>query len=441
MDASRSLSATPIGVPSGAWRWAAIGFGLLAFAAAVIAVVMPQTGVAGFAVLIGIALISLFLIYAIWPRGSRATQDALRVAEAAAKANVAWAITGEGGAVLDCNAVYRRMAGVGELESPPPPELALAGEPSAAVLYRLSRDAAEGRAREETFQVVPGLEIVAAVRPLPDKQAAWWFTPRLAASTSPQPVLTRAAAVAPAPAVSAPEPAPAPVIAAPANAGDGQMVEELLDDLTNPTGDATDDHDDDPSGGAPTSKLTVYGDCAYSGGENLDYYEQSGLEIRTRIQPSHNNSGRFGKDLFEINLEAGTVTCPSGITVELAGHATKSRTAHFGTACQSCPLLNSCTTSENGRTISVGPYERQLQGARQRQQDPDWIADYQATRPKVERKIAHLVRRLHGGRKARVRGLDRVNQDWSLKAGAININRLAKLGVRNISGQWVIQPA
>jgi two-component system cell cycle sensor histidine kinase/response regulator CckA len=220
MDASRSLSATPIGVPSGAWRWAAIGFGLLAFAAAVIAVVMPQTGVAGFAVLIGIALISLFLIYAIWPRGSRATQDALRVAEAAAKANVAWAITGEGGAVLDCNAVYRRMAGVGELESPPPPELALAGEPSAAVLYRLSRDAAEGRAREETFQVVPGLEIVAAVRPLPDKQAAWWFTPRLAASTSPQPVLTRAAAVAPAPAVSTPEPAPAPVIAAPANAGD-----------------------------------------------------------------------------------------------------------------------------------------------------------------------------------------------------------------------------
>ena len=218
MDASRSLSATPIGVPSGAWRWAAIGFGLLAFAAAVIAVVMPQTGVAGFAVLIGIALISLFLIYAIWPRGSRATQDALRVAEAAAKANVAWAITGEGGAVLDCNAVYRRMAGVGELESPPPPELALAGEPSAAVLYRLSRDASEGRAREETFQVMPGLEIVAAVRPLPDKQAAWWFTPRLAASTSPQPVLNRAAAVAPAPAVSAPVPA-APARAM-ENAGD-----------------------------------------------------------------------------------------------------------------------------------------------------------------------------------------------------------------------------
>ena len=94
-----------------------------------------------------------------------------------------------------------------KMKPPPPPELALAGEPSAAVLYRLSRDAAEGRAREESFVVVPGLEIVAAVRPLPDRQAAWWFTPRLAASTSPQPVLNRAAAAAPAPVVTAPEPA------------------------------------------------------------------------------------------------------------------------------------------------------------------------------------------------------------------------------------------
>ena len=168
----------------------------------------------------GVAVLAILFLYAVWPRGGRASADALRVAEAAAKANIAWAITGEGGAVLDCNPVYRRMAGVGENETPPPPELALAGEPSAAVLYRLSRDAAEGRAREESFVVVPGLEIVAAVRPLPDKQAAWWFTPRLAASTSPQPVLTRAASVGPAPAISAPEPATLTDVKPFENAGD-----------------------------------------------------------------------------------------------------------------------------------------------------------------------------------------------------------------------------
>ena len=211
MNAAKSLSASPLGVPAGPWRWAALGFVLLALAAAGLTIAMPQVaGLAGFALLGGVAVLALLFLFAVWPRGSRATQDALRIAEAAGKANIAWAITGEGGAVLDCNPVYRRMAGVSENETPPPPELALAGEPSAAVLYRLSRDAAEGRAREESFVVVPGLEIVAAVRPLPDKQAAWWFTPRLAASTSPQPVLTRAAAVAPAPTMSAPEPVAAP---------------------------------------------------------------------------------------------------------------------------------------------------------------------------------------------------------------------------------------
>jgi two-component system cell cycle sensor histidine kinase/response regulator CckA len=208
------MSVVGVGVPTGAWRWAALGFVLLALAAAGLTVAEQVAGLAAFALLGGIALLATLFLVAVWPRGGRATQDALRVAEAAAKANIAWTITGEGGAVLDCNPVYRRMVGVGETETPPPPELALAGEPSAAVLYRLSRDAAEGRAREETFAVMPGLEIVAAVRPLPDHQTVWWFTPRLAASTSPQPVLTRAAAA------QEPVAAPAPQAGPLENAGD-----------------------------------------------------------------------------------------------------------------------------------------------------------------------------------------------------------------------------
>ncbi|MBW8709042.1 MAG: hypothetical protein JF627_07260, partial [Alphaproteobacteria bacterium] len=140
-----------MGVPTGAWRWAALAFVVLALAAAGLTIAAPQVaGLAGYALLIGIALVAALFLFAVWPRTGRAAQDALRIAEAAGKANIAWAITGEDGAVLDCNPVYRRMAGVGERESPPPPELALSGEPSAAVLYRLSRDAAEGRAREET---------------------------------------------------------------------------------------------------------------------------------------------------------------------------------------------------------------------------------------------------------------------------------------------------
>ena len=224
MDASRSLSGSPnparnpvnLGVPPGAWRWAALAFVLLALGAAAMTVAAPEmAGLAGYALLAGIGLVACLFLYAVWPRSGRATADALRVAEAAGKANVAWAITGEGGAVLDCNPVYRRMAGIGEGQTPPPPELALGGEVSAAVLYRLTRDAGEGRAREESFQVLPGLEIVAAVRPLPDNQSVWWFTPRLAASGQPQPIFTRAAAAQPEPAKAEPEPPPLVEPAAP----------------------------------------------------------------------------------------------------------------------------------------------------------------------------------------------------------------------------------
>jgi two-component system cell cycle sensor histidine kinase/response regulator CckA len=135
----------------------------------------------------------------VWPREGLKTEDAKRVAEAAARANVAWAITGPDGAVLDCNPVYRRMAGAKDNESAAPPELALAGEPSSAVLYRLARDAAEGRPREESFVVRPGLELVAAVRPLKDQRTVWWFSPRLAATEAPP-----ATAARPAPEPAAP---------------------------------------------------------------------------------------------------------------------------------------------------------------------------------------------------------------------------------------------
>jgi two-component system cell cycle sensor histidine kinase/response regulator CckA len=180
MMATRSIIGGNLGVPAGGWRWAALGFVVLALGAAGLAVATPDAARwAGVALLCGIGAVGSLFLYAVWPREAMSAADARRVAEAAARANVAWAITGADGAVLDSNEVYRRMAGAAEGESAPPPELALAGEPSAAVLYRLTRCAAEGVAREESFTVAPGLEIVGAVRPLAGGQTTWWFTPRL----------------------------------------------------------------------------------------------------------------------------------------------------------------------------------------------------------------------------------------------------------------------
>src|ERR1700722_17758022 len=114
MNAAPSLSGLPLGVSAGAWRWAALGFGALALASAGLAVIAPKAaGWPGYAVLGGIGAVASLLLYAVWPRHGAAIADAKRVAEAASAANVAWAITSGDGTVLDCNPVYRRMAGAG----------------------------------------------------------------------------------------------------------------------------------------------------------------------------------------------------------------------------------------------------------------------------------------------------------------------------------------
>jgi len=79
--------------------------------------------------------------------------------------------------------------------------------------------------------------------------------------------------------------------------------------------------------------------------------------------------------------------------------------------------------------------------ARIRQQDPAWKADYRATRPKVERKIGHLMRRRHGGRRARVRGLAKVAADFALLAAAANLARLGALGAACRCGAWTASTA
>lgn len=104
--------------------------------------------------------------------------------------------------------------------------------------------------------------------------------------------------------------------------------------------------------------------------------------------------------------------------------------------CADCPLREQCTASAGGRSVNVGPHEALLAAERARQKDPAWQADYRANRPKVERKLAHLVRRWHGGRRARVRGRQRVAQDWDLNAAAHNLARLAVLGVRKTTTGW-----
>ena len=142
-----------------------------------------------------------------------------------------------------------------------------------------------------------------------------------------------------------------------------------------------------------------------------------------------------------VDVEAGTVTCPAGVTVSIRRHSDGGPMAKFAGASTSRAMRAQCTTAKEGRSIVIGPNEAVLARARVRQQDPDWVADYRATRPKVERKIAHLMRRKHGGRRARVRGRVKVAADFRLLAAAVNLARLGTLGVCSAPSGWIMAGA
>jgi hypothetical protein len=114
------------------------------------------------------------------------------------------------------------------------------------------------------------------------------------------------------------------------------------------------------------------------------------------------------------------------------------RVARFGVLCGSCPLRADCTKSRRGRVISIHPHEAALQHAKARQRDPDWQQDYRTYRPVVERKISHFTRRPWGARNAWCRGHKRILTDILARAGAINLARLATLGLHHGPTGWAI---
>jgi IS5 family transposase len=140
----------------------------------------------------------------------------------------------------------------------------------------------------------------------------------------------------------------------------------------------------------------------------------------------------FTLDDFAVDEEAGTVTCPNGLTRRLTG----TRVAVFGIACRDCPLRARCTTSRTGRTVRLHEHEQLLRAARRQSETPEFQATYRQHRPMVERSIAWLT--AGGNRRVRYRGIAK-NDHWlHHRAAALNLRRLLTLGLNTNHNGWVL---
>lgn len=202
------------------------------------------------------------------------------------------------------------------------------------------------------------------------------------------------------------------------NVSDAAPAADLIDDVLD--GKKASDGEGDTA--------EVYGDASYGTADLVEKIEAAGAEANVKVQaPSPARVGLFAQDAFTIDSKAQTVRCPGGVLVQLRLKKDGSAVADFGESCSGCSLRPLCTDSLSGRTIRVHPKHDTLHSARRRQSDPQWRQRYRSTRPKVERKIAHLMRRKHGGRRARMRGCLRVSHDFALLAAGVNLARIAVL--------------
>ncbi len=189
-----------------------------------------------------------------------------------------------------------------------------------------------------------------------------------------------------------------------------------------------------------TDGLQVLGDSAYGTAEARLALAQAGhTAIIKPLGLRRTVPGGFTLDDFTVNEQAGTVTCPAGVTKLL----TRDRAAVFGLPCRSCPLRPRCTNAKNGRIIRLHPQDALLRQARR-----DWAtrddlrATYRQHRPMVERSIAWLIGPKGRCRKLRYRGV--TANDWWLhtRMAALNLRRLINLGLNHQStGAWRLAQA
>ena len=144
------------------------------------------------------------------------------------------------------------------------------------------------------------------------------------------------------------------------------------------------------------------GDAAYGDGGTRQAFAEPGRTLIAKV-PGRPNKACFPKEDFQIDLTAGTCTCPAGnVTHTLRTFGT--RTNRLGQTypaqsfqfnpkvCGLCPLRDQCIASRKGkgRTVALHPQEALLQQARTFQQS-EGFAEYRSRRQAAEHRLARLV--------------------------------------------------
>jgi transposase len=146
---------------------------------------------------------------------------------------------------------------------------------------------------------------------------------------------------------------------------------------------------------------------------------ESDLQIYCKAWPVREGK-RFSKQAFVLDWQRQIIRCPAEIEMPFVPGGV----VHFPKqTCAHCPLQGQCTTSPQGRSVSIHPDEVLLTELRQRQLTPQGRAQLRE-RVAVEHTLAHVGQ--WQGRRARYRGLRKNLFDLRRCAVVHNLHVLAR---------------
>ena len=189
-----------------------------------------------------------------------------------------------------------------------------------------------------------------------------------------------------------------------------------------------------PADAPQAAGLEVYGDSSCGSGEARAACRDAGHD--TVIKPGPLRPavpGGFTIDDFTVDEQAGTVTCPAGLTRPM----TRTRTVTSGAACAGCPLRERCTTAKDGRSMTIHPHDDLLRAARARARTPEFKQAC-PTRSAIERIISWTA--TCNGHRIRLRypGAEKNNAWLHTRCAAINLRTMLRHGLTRRDGARVL---
>lgn len=162
--------------------------------------------------------------------------------------------------------------------------------------------------------------------------------------------------------------------------------------------------------------------------------EPGGLNLEVTVPPPAEPAptGRFGPERFSLEVIDGreVLSCPAGQRTDKRERNTNNTGYKYRFAaktCAGCPQRGQCLApgTKEGRRVIKNDYEREYQAARAHARSERY-QEVRRQHPRVERKLAEVVRR-HGGRRARFRGRGKVLVQFLVTAVVVNVKRMVKL--------------